>query len=158
MRIGVHQHIRRSVSCGALNGLHIAARDHQLIGGHWNGADRERRCGETPGVRPAIRDLMPGTKRFGELKKSIGHVTQKVLTAQLRQEESRINKRRGAVHLCSTPSFICVHLRPAYRAAPNRGASGWRQPPHPGGSRRNSGSIEFVPIEILRTVDFGNLL
>ena len=33
MRIGVHQHIRRSVSCGALNGLHIAARDHQLIGG-----------------------------------------------------------------------------------------------------------------------------
>ena len=29
---------------------------------------------------------------------------------------------------------------------------------HPGGSRRNSGSIEFVPIEILRTVDFGNLL
>ena len=35
-----------------------------------------------------LRDLMPGTKRFGELKKSIGHVTQKVLTAQLRQMES----------------------------------------------------------------------
>ena len=34
-----------------------------------------------------VRDLMPGTKRFGELKKSIGHVTQKVLTAQLRQME-----------------------------------------------------------------------
>lgn len=33
-----------------------------------------------------LRDLMPGTKRFGELKKSIGHVTQKVLTAQLRSE------------------------------------------------------------------------
>ena len=31
--VGVHQHIRRSVSCGALNGLHIAARDHQPIGG-----------------------------------------------------------------------------------------------------------------------------
>ena len=29
-----------------------------------------------------LRDLMDGTKRFGELKKSIGHVTQKVLTAQ----------------------------------------------------------------------------
>ena len=27
-----------------------------------------------------LRDLMPGTKRFGELKKSIGSVSQKVLT------------------------------------------------------------------------------
>ena len=35
-----------------------------------------------------LRDLMPGTKRFGELKKSIGHVSQKVLTAQLRQMEA----------------------------------------------------------------------
>ena len=29
-----------------------------------------------------LRDLMTGTKRFGELKKSIGHVSQKVLTTQ----------------------------------------------------------------------------
>ena len=35
-----------------------------------------------------LRDLLPGTKRFGELKKSIGGVSQKVLTAQLRQMES----------------------------------------------------------------------
>ena len=35
-----------------------------------------------------LRDLMPGTKRFGELKKSIGHVSQKVLTAQLRDMEA----------------------------------------------------------------------
>lgn len=34
-----------------------------------------------------LRDLLPGTKRFSELKRSIGHVTQKVLTAQLRQME-----------------------------------------------------------------------
>ena len=34
-----------------------------------------------------LRDLLPGTKRFGELRNSIGHVTQKVLTAQLRQME-----------------------------------------------------------------------
>ena len=36
-----------------------------------------------------LRDLMGGTKRFGELKKSIGHVTQKVLTAQLRDMEEK---------------------------------------------------------------------
>ncbi len=34
-----------------------------------------------------LRDLLPGTKRFGALKKSIGGVSQKVLTAQLRQME-----------------------------------------------------------------------
>lgn len=34
-----------------------------------------------------LRDLLPGTKRFGELKKSIGMVSQKVLTAQLRDME-----------------------------------------------------------------------
>ena len=42
-----------------------------------------------------IRDLLPGTKRFGELKKSIGGVSQKVLTPQLRQmEESGLLTRR----------------------------------------------------------------
>lgn len=41
-----------------------------------------------------LRDLLVGTKRFGELKKSIGKVSQKVLTAQLRQmEESGLVKR-----------------------------------------------------------------
>ena len=35
-----------------------------------------------------LRDLLPGTKRFGELKKSIGSVSQKVLTAQLRDMEN----------------------------------------------------------------------
>lgn len=34
-----------------------------------------------------LRDLLTGTKRFGELKKSIGSVSQKVLTAQLRAME-----------------------------------------------------------------------
>lgn len=42
-----------------------------------------------------LRDLMPGTKRFGELKKSVGNVSQKVLTAQLRDmEESGLVNRK----------------------------------------------------------------
>ena len=40
-----------------------------------------------------LRDLLSGTKRFGELKKSIGSVSQKVLTAQLRDME-----QNGLVH------------------------------------------------------------
>lgn len=36
-----------------------------------------------------LRDLLKGTKRFGELKKSIGTVSQKVLTAQLRDMEEK---------------------------------------------------------------------
>ena len=30
-----------------------------------------------------LRDLLPGAKRFGELRKSVGNVSQKVLTTQL---------------------------------------------------------------------------
>ena len=37
----------------------------------------------------SLRDLMNGTMRFGELKKSIGTVSQKVLTAQLRDMEEK---------------------------------------------------------------------
>lgn len=40
-----------------------------------------------------LRDLMLGKKRFGEFKKSIGSVSQKVLTAQLRDMEAS-----GLVH------------------------------------------------------------
>ena len=40
-----------------------------------------------------LRDLLPGTKRFGELKKSVGNVSQKVLTTQLRAMEES-----GLVH------------------------------------------------------------
>ncbi len=40
-----------------------------------------------------LRDLMEGTKRFGELKKSTGRISQKVLTAQLRDMEEK-----GLVH------------------------------------------------------------
>lgn len=35
-----------------------------------------------------IRDLLSGTKRFGELKKSVGNISQKVLTSNLRSMEA----------------------------------------------------------------------
>ena len=42
-----------------------------------------------------LRDLLTGTKRFGELRKSIGTASQKVLTSQLRQmEESGLLTRK----------------------------------------------------------------
>ncbi|WP_321972835.1 helix-turn-helix domain-containing protein [Paratractidigestivibacter sp.] len=40
-----------------------------------------------------LRDLMEGTKRFGELRRSVGNVSQKVLTAKLRAMEES-----GLVH------------------------------------------------------------
>lgn len=40
-----------------------------------------------------LRDLLDGTKRFSELRRSVGNVSQKVLTANLRQME-----RDGLVH------------------------------------------------------------
>ena len=40
-----------------------------------------------------LRDLMTETKRFGELRRSVGNVSQKVLTAQLRDME-----KSGLVH------------------------------------------------------------
>ena len=36
-----------------------------------------------------LRDLMEGTKRFGELKKSVGSISQKVLTSNLRDMEKK---------------------------------------------------------------------
>ena len=42
-----------------------------------------------------IRDLLTGTKRFGELKKSLNSITQKVLTNKLREmEASGLVKRK----------------------------------------------------------------
>lgn len=42
-----------------------------------------------------VRDLLQGTRRFNELKKSIGRISQKVLTANLRSmEESGLLTRK----------------------------------------------------------------
>lgn len=46
----------------------------QLIGGRWKIL--------------IMRDLLSGTKRFGELKRSVGDVSQKVLTSALREMEA----------------------------------------------------------------------
>lgn len=35
-----------------------------------------------------LRDLLDGTKRFGELKKTVGSISQKVLTQNLREMEA----------------------------------------------------------------------
>ena len=49
-----------------------------------------------------LRDLFTGTKRFGELKKSLNGVSQKVLTANLRSlEEKGIIEREIALFLTS---------------------------------------------------------
>ena len=43
-----------------------------------------------------LRDLLTGTKRFGELKKSLTGVNQKVLTSQLREmEENGLVERKA---------------------------------------------------------------
>lgn len=42
-----------------------------------------------------LRELLTGTKRFGELKKAAGKITQKVLTSNLREmEENGIVERK----------------------------------------------------------------
>lgn len=64
-----------------------------------------------------LRDLMQGTKRFGELQRSVGHVSQKVLTSQLRQMEKSVLLTRTVFpevppHVEYTLTDLCYSLKP----------------------------------------------
>lgn len=56
-----------------------------------------------------LRDLLPGTKRFGELKKSIGNVSQKVLTTQLRDMEAKRSCSSKSLCRSTSKSGILTH-------------------------------------------------
>jgi len=85
-----------------------------------------------------LRDLLPGTKRFGELKKSIGNVSQKVLTAQLRQmEDSGLLVRtvypEVPPHVEYTLTDLGYSLKPILDALENWGTEYKAQNGHPFG-------------------------
>ena len=63
-----------------------------------------------------FRDLMPGTKRFGELKKSVGSVSQKVLTAQLRDmEQSGLVNRKVYAEVPPRVEYSQTELGPSLK-------------------------------------------
>lgn len=69
-----------------------------------------------------LRDLLEGTRRFGELRKSIGPVTQKVLTANLRSmEKDGLLTRK--VH-AEVPPRVEYTLRNWAQSAPRPGLHG----------------------------------
>ena len=73
-----------------------------------------------------LRDLLNGTKRFGELKKSIGTVSQKVLTSQLRaMEYSGLVNRKVYAEVPPRVEYSLTELgqslKPVLDAMQNRG-------------------------------------
>jgi len=94
-----------------------------------------------------LRDLMDGPRRFNELQRSIGHISQKVLTSNLRQMEKHGLLTR-TVYAEVPPRVeyelteLGASLKPVldtlrwwgeiYSAAtPDTSAMGSQQPPHP---------------------------
>ena len=58
-----------------------------------------------------IESLMDGTKRFGELKKDLGNITQKVLTSNLRTlEEKGILKRKVYAQIPPRVDYTLTNL------------------------------------------------
>ena len=96
-----------------------------------------------------LRDLLPGTKRFGELKKSIGHVSQKVLTAQLRQmEQSGLVNRKVYAEVPPKVEYsltdVGYSLKPILDAMWTWGEE--YQKKIPGGFENRSGDYEDIHI------------
>ena len=58
-----------------------------------------------------IQELMDGTKRFGEIKKELGYITQKVLTSNLRAlEEKGILSRTGYAQMPPKVEYTLTNL------------------------------------------------
>ena len=65
-----------------------------------------------------LRDLLTGTKRFGELKKSLTGVSQKVLTSQLREmEETHHGCHAGVGRTVQTTECVTARRAAAVPAA-----------------------------------------
>ena len=56
-----------------------------------------------------LRELMGGTQRFGQLKKSIGSVSQKVLTAQLRAMEENLKAQEVLTQHYSRQEYVTLN-------------------------------------------------
>lgn len=61
-----------------------------------------------------LRDLLAGTKRFGELRRSVGNVSQKVLTSRLRAMEANGLVRREV--FAEVPPRVEYSLTPLGRS------------------------------------------
>ena len=57
-----------------------------------------------------LRDLMPGSKRFGKLQRSIGKISQKVLTSNFNAYEKEISIPNPRVPTSTSTCFYPFYL------------------------------------------------
>ena len=90
-----------------------------------------------------IRDLLGGTKRFGELRKSVGNVSQKVLTANLRSmEEDGLLTRRVYAEVPPRVEYTLTETGMSLRPVPRRDAVVGRELQGEARGRRNGVRFE----------------